>query len=422
MLHTMTPAKIAIIGGGPAGLFAAETLAKAGHAVTLYERKPTLGRKFLMAGRGGLNLTHSEDYRAFITRYGSRSEILAPIIKKFSPLSLQDWCKGLGQDTFVGSSGRIFPTSLKASPLLRAWQERLEQLGVTIRLNSNWHGWAEDGALRFTDVISGASERVKPDAVLLALGGASWPRLGSDGSWFDILAARNIPLAPFRPANSGFNVAWSDIFRQRFAGQPVKTIKISFAGKDVPGEIMITDKGVEGGAIYALSAPLREEIEKNGSAVLMLDLRPGLNLEDLTQRLSAPRGSQSLSTYLQKSGGLPPVAINLLRESVGQKTLPDQNPASLARLIKFLPLTLLSSFPIDRAISTAGGISFDALDENFMLRQIPGVFAAGEMLDWEAPTGGYLLQASFATAFHAANGIIGWLREQQTESHNAEHD
>ncbi len=414
MFQKMTAAKIIIIGGGPAGLFAAETLAKAGHSVTLYERKPTLGRKFLMAGRGGLNLTHSEDYPAFMSRYGATSDILAPIIKNFSPLSLQEWCEGLGQETFVGSSGRIFPTSMKASPLLRAWQERLEQLGVTILLNRNWLGWNDDGALVFTDA-NGAVENVQPDAVLLALGGASWPRLGSDGGWFEILASRDIPLSPLRAANSGFTVSWSDIFRQRFAGHPVKTVKISFAGKQIPGELMITDKGVEGGAIYALSAPIRAEIEKNGSAIVTVDLRPGLSVEELTARLSAPRGSQSLSTYLQKSGGLSPVAINLLRESAGQKTLPDQNPVMLARLIKSLPLTLLSSFPLDRAISTAGGISFDALDDHSMLRKMPGVFAAGEMLDWEAPTGGYLLQASFATAFHAANGIMRWLNEQQTE-------
>lgn len=399
---------ITIIGGGPAGLFAAEILATAGHRVTVYERKPTVGRKFLMAGRGGLNLTHSEDYPDFIARYGGRAELLAPLIKTFSPRALQEWCEGLGQETFVGTSGRIFPVALKASPLLRAWQERLENLGVQIKVNCEWRGWDADGGLVFA-MADGQVQPVKADAVLLALGGASWPRLGSDGSWVEILQKQSIPLAPLRPANCGFTVSWTDVFRQRFAGHPVKPVVVHYAGRMVQGEMMITDQGIEGGVIYALSALIRDGIAKDGGAVLTLDLRPGLSVEDLTRRLSAPRGSRSLSTHLQKSGGLSPVAINLLRENTGGKPVADETPQGLARLIKALPLTLNAPFPIDRAISTAGGICFEALDESFMLRSMPGVFAAGEMLDWEAPTGGYLLQASFATAYHAAHGMLNWL-------------
>ncbi|MGZ9097845.1 MAG: NAD(P)/FAD-dependent oxidoreductase [Micavibrio sp.] len=399
--------EIAIIGGGPAGLMAAEVIASAGHAVTVYERKPTPGRKFLMAGRGGLNLTHSEEYEPFIARYGRAAEWLAPVIQKFPPSALQDWCEGLGQPTFVGTSGRIFPESLKASPLLRAWKARLDQLGVRFVFQQDWTGWDADGSLLIADE-QGQVTTIKPDATILALGGASWPKLGSDGGWVAILKAQGIPVTPLRPANCGFAVAWSDHFRERFAGQPLKPVTLRFAGKTVQGEVMITANGVEGGAIYALSAALRDEIDLNGAATMMCDLRPGLSAADLVERLQTPRGSQSLSTYLQKSGGLSPVAINLIREVAG-KDIPDQTPHALAQQIKNLPLTVTAPFPLDRAISTAGGIPRDAFDDHFMLRARPGVFVAGEMLDWEAPTGGYLLQATFSTAVAAANGVLDWL-------------
>jgi uncharacterized flavoprotein (TIGR03862 family) len=401
---------IAIIGGGPAGLMAAEILASAGHRVTVYERKPTPGRKFLMAGRGGLNLTHSEGYDSFIARYGSAAEWLAPAIQKFPPSALQNWCGGLGQPIFVGTSGRIFPKSLKASPLLRAWKARLDGLGVRFVFQQTWTGWDTEGTLLFSDE-SGHGTTVKPDATFLALGGASWPKLGSDGSWVEILKAEGVPVTPLRPANCGFVVKWSEHFRQRFPGQPVKPVTLHFAGKSVPGEIMITENGVEGGAIYAISAAVRDAIENQGSATINIDLRPGLDMTELIKRLQAPRGSQSLSTFLQKAGGLSPVAINLIREVAG-KDIPDQSPDALARQIKNLPLTVTAPFPLDRAISTAGGITRDAIDDHFMLRSRPGIFVAGEMLDWEAPTGGYLLQATFSTAFCAAQGVLVWLRSK----------
>jgi len=401
---------IAIIGGGPGGLMAAETLAKAGIPVTVYERKPTLGRKFLMAGRGGLNLTHSEDIETFMTRYGSAAARLRPAIENFPPAALRAWCEGLGQPTFTGTSGRVFPKSLKASPLLRAWQIRLSELGVTFVFQRQWLGWNSAGELVFTNA-DGKTETAAPAATVLALGGASWPRLGSDGGWLEILQQQKIPVTPLRPANCGFAVTWSEIFRSRFAGQPLKPVMLSFAGKNIQGEMMVTEKGIEGGVVYALSAPLRDEIEKNGGATLTLDLRPGVSSAELTRRLSFPRGTLSFSNFLRKEGGLSPVAIALTRE-IGGKDVQNIAPAALTALIKALPLKLEAPFPLDRAISTAGGIRLDALDDRFMLKDKPGVFAVGEMLDWEAPTGGYLLQATFSTAVWAAQGVVKWVGTQ----------
>ena len=382
---------VAIIGGGPAGLIAAEMLSKAGHAVTLYDRMANFGRKFLMAGRGGLNLTHSEPIADFLGRYGRARPFLAPLIEAFPPSALREWAEGLGQPTFVGSSGRVFPQSMKASPLLRAWLARLNDQGVSFRTRSEWLGWDQDGRLLFR-----GGERVAADATLLALGGASWPRLGSDGGWTGILAERGITLSPLRPANCGFQVQWSEIFKQRFQGQPLKNIKLSFGGRSLRGEVMVSGFGLEGGSIYALSAALRDAIAAEGSAVLHLDLCPDLSDIELARRLSQPTRRQSRSNFLRRAVGLSPLAINLLREAEGQE---------LAGLIRALPLTLIAAAPLERAISSAGGVALDEVDAELMLKRLPGVFVAGEMLDWEAPTGGYLLQACFATGVRAAKAI-----------------
>ena len=393
-------AAVTVIGGGPAGLFAAETLAAAGHAVTVHDRMPSVGRKFLMAGRGGLNLTHAEDFEAFVGRYGAAAPRLRPLLEAFPPAALTAWAEGLGQETFVGTSGRIFPKAMKASPLLRAWLARLADLGVTIRTRSEWRGWTDDGALRFSGPDGATTER--PDATVLALGGASWPKLGSDGVW----AAWLENVAPFRPANMGFDVAWSPVM-QRFAGQPLKGIAVTLGDRTVRGEAMVARYGLEGGAVYALSAPLRDTIAGQGSATVSFDLRPDMSAGALTARLSQLRGSQSLSNLLRKALKLSPVETNLLREAHG-KDLPTQ-PSALAHAIKAAPIRLTGTQGLARAISSAGGVRLDGLDEHLMLTARPGVFVAGEMLDWEAPTGGYLLQASFATGLAAAQGVIALL-------------
>ena len=378
---------------------AAEILAAAGKKVHLYEKKPSLGRKFLMAGRGGLNLTHSEDLSKFLPRYGAREKELAPLVEGFTPEHLRQWCEGLEQETFVGSSGRVFPKAMKASPLLRAWIARLTSFGVEFNMQKTWIGWNEDFSLGFIGA-DGTQENVKADAVLLALGGASWPSLGSDGAWTNYMP---IPIAPLRPANCGFVVEWSEYMKAK-AGQPLKNIVLTHDGQSVPGEIMIGERGVEGGAIYALSSDIRDDIDANGNATITIDLRPSMSHEEIAKKLTVPKGRQSLSTYLNKTLGFTSLQTTLLRECGA-----DLYDSSLARTIKALPLTLTAPFPIDRAISTAGGIPFEELDENFMIRACPGVFAAGEMLDWEAPTGGYLLQGTFATAHAAAKGILQWL-------------
>jgi uncharacterized flavoprotein (TIGR03862 family) len=397
---------IAVVGGGPAGLMAAEVLATGGVRVTVYDRMPTLARKFLMAGRGGLNLTHSEDFARFAARYSDREKFLLPALETFPPEAARAWCEGLGQPTFVGSSGRVFPKSMKASPLLRAWLGRLAQAGVTFRTRHRWLGWDDAGRLTF-DTPEGETA-VAADAVVLALGGASWPRLGSTGDWVPLLGAGGVGIAPLAPANCGFIVEWTEEFARRFQGQPLKRIALSFGNISVRGEALVTAHGIEGGAVYALSAQLRDAVAAGGPAELSIDLRPDVSLADLAARLAKPRGKQSLSTFLRKAANLSPVEIGLLHESAHAQ-LAKMNPMALAGLIKAVPLSLVAPAPIETAISTAGGVAWDAVDEHLMLRARPGVFVAGEMLDWEAPTGGYLLQACFATGALAARAALNWL-------------
>lgn len=396
--------RIAIIGAGPAGLIAAERLAGEGFAVDVYERMPSVARKFLMAGRGGLNLTHSEDLNAFLDRFGAARDWLEPAIRAFPPSDLIAWCEGLGQAVFTGSSGRVFPKAMKASPLLRAWLARLDALGVTIHVRHAWRGIDEAGRVLITGP-EGEELPIEADAVILALGGASWPRLGSTGEWTGWLAARGVAITPFTPANAGFNVGWSALFRERFAGEPLKAASFSHGGQAVRGEAMITAYGLEGGAIYALGAGLRTAIERDGQAVLTLDLAPDIALNALANRLAAAKPGQSLSNTLRKQARLSPLPAALLREA-GE---PPRAPQHLAARIKAAPITLTAMQGLDRAISSAGGIARASVDEGFMLKALPGVFVAGEMLDWEATTGGYLLQASFASGAAAARGAADWL-------------
>jgi uncharacterized flavoprotein (TIGR03862 family) len=407
---------VAVIGAGPAGLMAAEVLARGGARVTVYDAMPSVGRKFLMAGRGGLNLTHSEPLPQFLARYREAASYLDPAIAAFSPDATREWSAALGQPTFIGSSGRVFPQSFKASPLLRAWLRRLDASGVQFALRHRWTGWDDNGHLVF-DAPDGP-RAIDADAAVLALGGASWPRLGSDGAWVGALAAKGIALSPLRPANCGFTVAWSDIFRERFEGQPLKGAALTFGSTTVRGEAVVTRSGIEGGAIYALSAELREAIDKSGEAVLHIGLRPDIDEKHLITRLSEPHGKQSFSNFLRKAVQLSPVAIGLLQEAAiaSRAQLSALSPESLAALINAVPLKLNGVAPIARAISTAGGIAFDELDSDFMIRRLPGVFAAGEMLDWEAPTGGYLLQASFATGAAAGRGVLKWLATRMASS------
>ena len=400
---------IAVIGAGPAGLMAAEVLAQGGASVTIYDAMPSAGRKFLMAGRGGLNLTHSEPLPAFLARYREAMPHLAAAIEAFPPRALRDWSEALGQETFVGSSGRVFPKAFKASPLLRAWLRRLDSMGVRLALRHRWTGWDEHSRLLFK--TPDGPHVIETRATVLALGGASWPRLGSDGAWAEILAARGVQISPLRPANSGFTVAWSDIFRDRFEGQPLKGVALTIGAHSVRGEAIVTRTGIEGGVVYALSAELREAVDKSGRATLHIALRPDLDVKELIAKVSAPKGKQSLSNFLRKAVSLSPVAIGLLQEAAKTSgtSLASLSPADLASLINAVPIELTGVAPIARAISTAGGIAFSEIDAGFMIRRLPGVFVAGEMLDWEAPTGGYLLQASFATGAAAGRGALKWL-------------
>jgi uncharacterized flavoprotein (TIGR03862 family) len=397
-----------VIGAGPAGLMAAETLAEAGHRVVVYDRMPRVGRKLLLAGRGGLNLTHTEAMDRFMARYRQAAPRLADAIAAFPPEKLRAWCEGLGQETFVGSSGRVFPRAMKTSPLFRAWLARLASLGVEIKTNHRWVGW--DGT-RLSFETPDGNVLVEPKCTVLAFGGASWPRLGSDGSWTPIFSQAGIAVAPLTPANCGVRVAWSEIFRARYPGAPLKRIALGLGDETSRGEAMITADGLEGGAVYALSAPIRDALQRDGTATLTIDLRPDVSAGEIVAKLTKPRAKQSLATYLRKALSLDPVAIGLLQEHAHAAGAPlaALGPDALARVVKALPVTATGLASIDRAISTAGGVTFDDVDDTFMLRARPGTFVAGEMLDWDAPTGGYLLQACFATGRAAAKGALDYL-------------
>lgn len=409
----VSPPRVCIIGGGPAGLMAAEVLARAGQRVELFDAMPSLGRKFLMAGKGGLNITHSEPVERFRQRYGDRASLLAPALDAFGPESLRQWMAELGIASFIGSSGRVFPEAMKAAPLLRAWLHRLRGWGVRFHVRHRWLGWDDVGRLRFA--TADGEVPVAADAVVLALGGGSWARLGSDGAWVPVLASAGVRVAPLQPANCGFDANWSAYFRERFAGVPVKNIAAwpgerSGAAAAPParaGEFVITATGVEGGLVYALSAALRAQVVASGAAQLTVDLLPSRDGDWLRRELARSRGSRSWSSHLQSRLGLKGVKVALLRECLTADACAD--PAALAAGIKALPVRLLATRPLDEAISSAGGVCFGELDQRYMLRRHPGVFCAGEMLDWEAPTGGYLLTACLATGHRAGHGVLEWL-------------
>ncbi|MGE5517807.1 MAG: TIGR03862 family flavoprotein [Bacteroidota bacterium] len=391
-----------IVGAGPAGLMAAEQLAQAGIAVEIFDAMATPARKFLRAGIGGLNLTHSEPLERFVRRYGAQADRFAGWLADFGPEQQRAWAAELGVETFVGSSGRVFPTAFKAAPMLRAWLRRLARQGAHLHSRHRWLGWDTEGRLRFATPAGEIT--VAADVTVLALGGASWPQLGADGGWVPVLSGQGVAVAPLKPANCGFDVAWSDHFRDRFAGQPVKSVGLSFGDRSLKGEFVITKTGIEGGAVYALSAALRDACP---GAVLMLDLKPDWPLAKVEAALAKPRGSRSLSHHLERTIGLKGVAAGLLRELA--QPLPE-GPAALAARLKALPLPLLAPRPLAEAISTAGGVRFDAVTDGLMLAARPGVFVAGEMLDWEAPTGGYLLTGCFATGRLAGLSALSWLK------------
>ncbi|MBI5785096.1 MAG: TIGR03862 family flavoprotein [Rhodocyclales bacterium] len=400
---------VAVIGGGPAGLMAAEVLSQAGMGVDVFDAMPSVGRKFLMAGKGGLNLSHAEPREQFVARYGDRRKFVEPWLAKFGADELRAWASKLGIETYVGSSGRIFPIDMKAAPLLRAWLHRLRASGVKFHARHRWLGWNADGALRFA--TPGGETSIRADAVVLALGGGSWAKLGSDGAWVPALKDAGIAVAPLKPANCGFDVAWSDFFRNKFAGEPVKSVAASFGSVTRRGEFVVTGHGVEGGLVYALSAPLRDAIEAHGHADLEVDLLPDRSLEQVATEVAHPRGARSLSSHLQSRLGLKGVKVGMLHECVPKEEI-GVSPR-LTSAIKALRLRLVATRPIDEAISTAGGVRFEALDEHLMLRDKPGVFCAGEMLDWEAPTGGYLLTACFASGRRAGDGVLDWLASRR---------
>ncbi len=408
--------RVAVIGGGPGGLMAAEVLADAGVGVTVYDSAPSVGRKFLLAGRGGLNLTHSEPLDTFVDRYGPSASRLRAAIERFTPDDLRSWAAGLGEPTFIGSSGRVFPETFRANRLLEAWLERLDGLGVVLRTGHRWSGWADDGAV----MVSGSDRDVHIDATatILSLGGASWPTTGSDGSWVQHMEDQGIDVTALRPANSGVEVTWTSVFAERFAGTPIKNVGLRCGGTTTRGELMVTEHGMEGGAVYALSQPLHDEIDKGPDTLLHVDLLPDLDHEAVLARLGRRRAKDSRSTVLRRHLGLAPVAVGLLREATVNE-LPSDDRA-VAELVKDVPVRVSASAPLDRAISTAGGVSWDEVDEHLMLRRRPGTYVVGEMLDWEAPTGGYLLQATFSTAVVAARDVLA--RLGGSASHGAQHD
>lgn len=396
---------VAIIGAGPAGLMAAEVLSHSGAQVDVYDAMPSVGRKFLMAGKSGLNLTHSEPFEQFVARYGKRRSRLEPMLKEFGADELRAWTKELGIETFVGTSGRVFPVSMKASPLLRAWLNRLQANGVTIHTRHRWIGWDKDQALRFE--TEKGEVAIKADAVILALGGGSWRRLGSDGAWVDWLEQAGVQVEALKSANCGFDVAWSEFFKEKYQGQPLKSIVLSFGEFRQQGEFVITKHGVEGSLIYACSAQIRDAIAAHGTTNIQLDLVPQFSREEVLTKLSKPRGSKTAASHLEKTVGIKGVKAGLLREFLSKEDF--GNIERLADALKNLAIPLVAPRPIDEAISSAGGVLFNELDEHLMLKKIPGVFCAGEMLDWEAPTGGYLLTACFASGRVAGQGALHWL-------------
>jgi len=405
-LLSATPV-VAVIGGGPAGLMAAETLAAAGVPVDLFDAMPSVGRKFLLAGVGGMNITHAEEQSAFRQRYRERESGVSPWLDSFDSDALRAWIHELGIETFVGTSGRVFPADMKAAPLLRAWLHRLREQGVRIHTRSRWLGWDAEGRLRLA--TSEGERLLQPQATVLALGGGSWPRLGSDGAWQALLAARGVGLRPLEPANCGFEVAgWSDFLKTRYAGAPIKPAALALPGQPPrQGEFVLTDTGIEGSLVYALSAEIRTAIERDGQATLSLDLAPQRDLAELGRALARPRGSQSLANHLRRNAGIDGARAALLRELASPETFQDMG--RLAEACKAVSLTVVRARPLAEAISSAGGVPLEALDDGLMLRQLPGVFCAGEMLDWEAPTGGYLLTACFASGRAAGQGVLRWL-------------
>jgi len=396
---------VAIIGAGPAGLMAAEVLSQSGVQVDMYDSMPSVGRKFLMAGKSGLNLTHSEPFEQFMGRYGSRRKWIEPMLEEFGADELRTWAQGLGIETFVGTSGRVFPVSMKASPLLRAWLKRLQDHGVTIHTRHRWVGWSEDQAVHFE--TEQGEKAIKADAVILALGGGSWRKLGSDGAWVDWLEQAGVKVEALKSANCGFDVAWSEFFKEKYQGQPLKSVVLSFGAFRQQGEFVVTKHGVEGSLIYACSALLRDAIAARGTTNIQLDLAPHLTREDVVSKLSKPRGSKTMASHLEKTVGIKGVKAGLLREFVSKDDF--GNMEKLSDAIKALSIPLVAPRPIDEAISSAGGVLFEELDDHLMLKKIPGVFCAGEMLDWEAPTGGYLLTACFASGRVAGRGALRWV-------------
>lgn len=404
-------AQVAVIGAGPAGLMAAEALAAEGLSVCVYDAMPSFGRKFLMAGKSGLNITHAEQPARFLGRYPDAEPRLHASIEAFGNTEIVNWMEGLGISAFTGSTGRIFPQQMKASPLLRAWLQRLSGQGVTFKTKHRWTGWSAEGALDF-ETPEGL-EQIKPDATILALGGASWARLGSDGAWVRLLQQNGVSIAPFLPANCGFLIDWSDRIKSEFAGAPVKGVKLFVPpdGPDSRGEFVITARGVESGGVYTLSRHLRDQIHHTGEATLFVDLLPDLSHDQILKRVSKPRGKQSWSNHLRKTLNLSAVKRALLYEVIDRSVFDE--PVQLTNMLKALPLALNGIAPLDEAISVAGGVTWDALDDDFMLTALPGVFCAGEMLDWEAPTGGYLITACLATGRAAGQGAIHWLRQKR---------
>ncbi|HLO33478.1 MAG TPA: TIGR03862 family flavoprotein [Anaerolineales bacterium] len=396
---------VAILGGGPAGLMAAEGISAHGVKVDVYDSMPSVGRKFLIAGKGGLNITHSEPFEQFVLRYGKRRAELEPLLRIFGPEDVLQWVHGLGIETFVGTSGRVFPVGMKASPLLRAWLKRLSDSGVTFHLRHKWKGWSSEKSLKFE--APEGEKTITPDATVLALGGGSWSRLGSDGAWVPWMEQAGVRVETLKPANCGFDVGWSRYFREHFDGHPVKSVVLAFGPFHQQGEFIVTKEGVEGSLIYAASAMIRDEILAGGKALISLDMTPDRSLEWLVERLSKPRGSRTVASHLEKTVGIKGVKAGLLREFLSKEDF--SNPERLAAFIKNLPIPLIAPRPLDEAISTAGGVMFESLNETLMIRSLPGVFCAGEMLDWEAPTGGYLLTACFATGYAAGMGVLKWL-------------